>query len=114
MDRWQKYYKDTLNGKEEEINEDENEDTETETEITITEVEEALKQLKNWKVAGIDNIKAEMLKCMVEKGTNMLHKIINKAWKKGKLPKDWTTAVILLCGDQAIETNSTCVLAYLF
>ena len=42
-----------------------------------------------------NNIKAEMMKCMGEEGTNMLHKIINKAWKMGKLPKDWTTTVIL-------------------
>ena len=36
IDRWQEYYKATLNGKEEEISGVKNEKTETKTEITIT------------------------------------------------------------------------------
>lgn len=58
------------------------------TEISLAEVIKALKKLKNGKAVGVDNMKPELLDYVREKGTGLLHVIINTAWKKAKIPVD--------------------------
>lgn len=45
--------------------------------ITLQEIAKAIGNLKNGKSAGVDNVKAEMIKCIGHKGRKILHKIIN-------------------------------------
>ena len=63
--------------------------------IQIDEVKEAIRTLKNGKAPGVDNMKAEMLKNMGEKGVELLHEIIEEAWKTQEVPTEWKMSVII-------------------
>ena len=53
----------------------------------VPPLNEAIKQLKNNKVPGADNIAAEMLKADVEVTINLLHQIIKEVWESGIVPE---------------------------
>ena len=63
--------------------------------ITRTELEESMKRMKNDKSPGNDGIPIELIK----NGSNMLKEIvlrvINEVWKKGKIPSDWGKTIIV-------------------
>lgn len=59
-----------------------------------SEVEMAIKQLKNNKASGEDQLTAELWKYAGENAVASLHKNIQKIWKEEKLPTRWTTAII--------------------
>ncbi|KAK9687423.1 hypothetical protein QE152_g36285 [Popillia japonica] len=66
MERWYRYFKTTLYGKEEQETEtaqSELEDNNQTDDITMLDVEDALQKLKNGKAAGEDLIKAEQNIC---------------------------------------------------
>ena len=81
----------TLIGEEETLDEENPPDEE----ITPEELGLVLKQLKNGKSPGEDRITAEMFKYMGENAKRLLLELINKAWKEGKTPEEWHTALIL-------------------
>ena len=60
-----------------------------------SEVELAVKQLKNGKATGCDDISAEMIKASGELGISLLHKLIVKIWQTGEWPEDWRRAVLI-------------------
>ena len=60
-----------------------------------SEVELAVKQLKNGKSTGCDDISAEMIKASGELGISLLHKRIVKIWQTGEWPEDWRRAVLI-------------------
>ena len=60
-----------------------------------SEVELAVKQLKNGKATGCDDISAEMIKASGELGISLLHKCIVKIWQTGEWPEDWRRAVLI-------------------
>ncbi|KAK9686649.1 hypothetical protein QE152_g37032 [Popillia japonica] len=97
MERWYRYFKTTLNGKEEqeaETVQSELEDKNQTDDITMLDVEDALQKLKNGKAAGEDLIKALQIKYMSWKGKEMIHRI-NVPWRTSNIPREWTLAVIL-------------------
>ncbi|VDO48348.1 unnamed protein product [Schistosoma margrebowiei] len=49
----------------------------------------AVRQIKNGKAAGPDNIPAEALKSDVEATTNMLYLLFKKIWEEEQVPMDW-------------------------
>ncbi|VDP46920.1 unnamed protein product [Schistosoma curassoni] len=49
----------------------------------------AIKQIKNGKTAGPDNIPAEASKSNSEVTTNMLHILFKKIWEKEQVSMDW-------------------------
>ncbi|VDP51811.1 unnamed protein product [Schistosoma curassoni] len=49
----------------------------------------AVRQIKNGKAAGPDNILAEALKSDIEATTNMLHLLFKKIWEEEQVPMDW-------------------------
>ena len=57
--------------------------------ILRSEFETALKELKNNRVPGIDNIHAEILKNSGEKALDRLFELIGKIYKLGIIPKDF-------------------------
>lgn len=63
--------------------------------ITLTEVQEAVKQMKNRKATGLDNINIELIKY----GGIMLHlrilHLVNECWKQRKIPEEWQTAEVI-------------------
>ena len=60
-----------------------------------SEVELAVKQLKNGKATGCDDISAEMIKPSGDLGISLLQKLIVKIWQTGEWPEDWRRAVSL-------------------
>lgn len=97
LPRWREYFQEMLGSAE--INEDEveilNLNNEQSEEITKEEIEQAVKRLKNGKAPGNDNIKAEMYKHMGDKGIEILHEIIDTAWRTKEVPEDWKTQTII-------------------
>ncbi|VDP84882.1 unnamed protein product, partial [Schistosoma mattheei] len=49
----------------------------------------AVRQIKNGKAAGPDNIPAEALKSDVEVTTSMLYPLFKEIWEKEQVPMDW-------------------------
>ncbi|VDO54750.1 unnamed protein product, partial [Schistosoma margrebowiei] len=49
----------------------------------------AVRQIKNGKAAGPDNIPAEALKSDIEASTNMLYLIFKKIWEEEQVAMDW-------------------------
>ncbi|VDP89275.1 unnamed protein product, partial [Schistosoma mattheei] len=48
-----------------------------------------IRQIKNGKAAGPNNISAEALKSDIEVPTNMLHLLFKKIWEEEQVPVDW-------------------------
>ena len=63
--------------------------------IRREEVIKAIANLKNGKAAGVDGITAEMLKYGGEAIVDWMHRICALAWNEGKVPGDWTKAIII-------------------
>jgi len=61
----------------------------------MKEVREAIGNLKNGKAAGVDGLTAEMLKYGGGAVIGWMHKICDLAWKEGRVPSDWTKAIIV-------------------
>ena len=59
--------------------------------IHLAEVELAVKQLKNGKATGCDDISAEVIKASGELGISLLHKLIVKIWQTGEWPETSST-----------------------
>ena len=59
------------------------------SELSAFEVKMVIKELKRRKSPGIDQIQAELIRAGGRKIHSELHKLINPAWNKEELPKDW-------------------------
>ena len=64
-------------------------------EITIEEVRRSIARLKNGKAPGVCGISGEMLKARGEVVVKWLHRVVNKAWTGHKVPRDWTSAIVV-------------------
>ena len=72
------------------------------------EIRTAIKQLKNGKAPGIDNIGAELLKADIETSRNILHRLFTNIWKNEVIPTDWDKGIIVKLqkkGDLKLCTN---------
>ena len=54
-----------------------------------------MKQLKNGKATGCDDISAEMIKASLLLGIPLLHKLIVEIWQTGEWPEDRRRAVLI-------------------
>ena len=100
LERWRDYFDDLLNVGQGDSGaklggENLNVFVDDETKIWSEEVKSVVKNLKNGKAAGIDDIRPEMVKNSGELGISWLHSIIDMAWETGKVPSDWAKAVIV-------------------
>lgn len=59
------------------------------------EVVQAIKQLKNGKAPGIDNIPAELIKQGGHRIVDAMHKICNQIWTSKTWPENWTRSLII-------------------
>jgi hypothetical protein len=78
------------------------------SEVTQEEIYEAIKDLKNWKSPGSDEIPAEFIKYGGKKMQNLLFRICRKIWKDKNIPKSWNEAIvepIYKKGDKSICEN---------
>ena len=60
-----------------------------------SEVKLAVKQLKNGKATGCDDISADMIKASGDLGISLLHKLIVKIWQIGEWSEDWRRVVLI-------------------
>jgi hypothetical protein len=59
------------------------------TEIpTINEIKTALKQTKNGRAPGVDNINPEMLTADIDTTASILLPLFGKIWRQEKIPQD--------------------------
>ena len=63
--------------------------------ILREEVEAAVKSLKPGKIAGVDNIPAELLQAGGETMIDVLLNICNKIWQTGEWPTPWTQSLVI-------------------
>ena len=70
-------------------------DGEQEPNVLIDEVRKAIKQLKNGKAAGVDEIPGELIKASGEAGVKLFHKLCNMIWMDRKWPLDWTRGIFV-------------------
>ena len=101
--RWKEYFEELLNvGTEEEWELDRLEIQEIEdeqvherlNEISIEEVEHALKEMKNGKAPGDDELPIEIFMAAGVEGMHWLKIILNTAWRQEKVPADWQKAIV--------------------
>lgn len=62
--------------------------------IRKDEIKSTLKQLKNGKAPGIDNIPGKLLKVDPENTVNELDSIFNAIWEREQIPANWTKGAI--------------------
>ena len=62
---------------------------------TKTEIKNAIKQMKNNKAPGPDDIPAEALKADIETSTDMLYELCGKIWEDDEIPNDWKAGHII-------------------
>ena len=58
------------------------------------EVREVIKELRNNKAPGGDNICAEMVKYGGDKLIQLIYKLIKDVWRQEVMPKEWTMTII--------------------
>src|SRR5437899_5247894 len=63
--------------------------------ISSEEIEAVIKDLPKGKACGSDNISAELLKGMGEKGIEIMTNLINKIFKSGYIPEDFRNSIFV-------------------
>ena len=111
-ERWSTYFEELLNRPPVAVAQSPAEPVRTrhfkESTPTPSEVKSAIKQLKNNKAPGADNIAAEMLKADVGTTTELLHPIIQEVWESEIVPEEFTDALIIKLakkGDLTVCSN---------
>ena len=97
--RWKEHFEEVLNRDAPDSPPEEEEREEEELDIpveppTIDEIQAALKNLKNGKAPGADQLSAEMLKADIERTSQELKYIFDLIWRDGRVPKQWTKGLI--------------------
>ena len=99
LDRWKRYCEEMFTDKQEKHNHKaENSvsgSSEDDLEPLESEVKWAIKNLKDGKSPGCDNIQAEMIRTSGEEGVKVYHKLCTKIWKTGQWPMDWQKAIFV-------------------
>src|SRR3989442_14836866 len=97
MERWAEYmeelYKDENRGVDD-INDMGQMENEVYT-ICSKEIEAVIRDLPKGKACGSDNISAELLHCMGEKGILIMTRLINKIYKSGHIPEDFRESIFV-------------------
>src|SRR6266576_1552451 len=98
--RWKEYIEDLYNShenKNREMIEQEWEvrEDEIEPEILKEEVILAMKEMKNGKEVGTDEIPIEVLKCLDDRGIQEIVKLCNRIYTTGEWPKDFVRTVMI-------------------
>jgi len=63
--------------------------------ITSEEIAHVIKELPKGKACGIDNIPAELIQSMGEKGMEIMVKLINKIYNSGYIPDDFRKSIFI-------------------
>jgi hypothetical protein len=63
--------------------------------LSLSEVHDAIKQMKNRKAPGIDNISADVLKAGGMPMAKWVHEILCDVWNSEEMVEDWATAILI-------------------
>jgi hypothetical protein len=113
MNRWQQHFEEILNRKTNqyirEISDQSGEQNlklKINTEIpTLNEIKMALKQTKNGRASGIDNINPEILTANIDTTASVLLPLFGKIWRQEKIPQDWKCGLIVKIPKKGDGTN---------
>ena len=64
-------------------------------EITSAEIEMALRNMKNWKATGRDNLPVDVWKSLRRTGVNFLKEASNKITDEEKIPDIWRKSILI-------------------
>ena len=64
--------------------------------ILQTEAKKAIKEMRNIKATGNDDVPGDVLKLLKESGLKMLTKLINTIYEPGEWPKDFTEVTMIV------------------
>ena len=78
-----------------ELDRDELQKAESMNPIGEEEIRDIIRELNSNKAVGVDEIPAEMLKCLGEKGITLITKMINKIYKTGEIPEDFRNSIFI-------------------
>ncbi|XP_072399046.1 uncharacterized protein [Diabrotica undecimpunctata] len=92
LKKWKTYITDLF---EDNRQEPEEIDSETGPEIIIEEIEQAIRNAKNGKTVGPDEIPAELLKCLDDETLPVLLDLFNEVYKTGKIPQEWLVSTFV-------------------
>ena len=97
LERWREYYQKLMNehNPREGRNEQQAEMEGDITEITSAEIEMALRNMKNGKAAGPDNLPIEVWKSLGRTGVNFLKEALNKITDEEKIPDIWRKSILI-------------------
>src|SRR5437899_4946936 len=97
MERWAEYveelYSDETRGGDASIDKSQME-SEVYT-ISSEEIEAVIRDLPKGKACGNDNISAELLQCMGERGVQIMTRLINKIYQSGSIPEDFRKSIFV-------------------
>ena len=65
-----------------------------------------MKELRNGKAAGIDNISPEVIKIDFDIAANILHPLIEKIRNEGEMPYDWRCGLLIEIPKKGETANS--------
>ena len=63
--------------------------------ITKLEIKNAIKDMKNGKVAGIDNMTVERMKADIDTTVNVVHNLLSLIWEEERIPEGWCKGLIV-------------------
>ena len=63
--------------------------------VTKLEIKNAIKDVKNGKAAGIENITLEMMKADIDTTVDVLHDLLSLIWEEERIPEDWCKGLIV-------------------
>ena len=97
LERWREYYQKLMNehNPREGRNEQQAEVEGDITEITSAEIEMALRNMKNGKATGPDNLPVEVWKSLGRTGVNFLKEALNKITDEEKIPDIWRESILI-------------------
>ena len=100
MERWKEHFTEVLNRPEPEIRADVVTDGVLELDvntsyITKEEIVLSLRDLKNNKATGIDNIAAEVLKVDIDTTASEMEKLFREIWDAEEVPDEWKQGLIV-------------------
>ena len=73
----------------------------------LSEVEKAIKDLKDKKAPGKDDITAEMIKALDHCTIPIEHRLVNNMYKSGYIPKEMTESIIVILTKKLKATMCT-------
>ena len=97
LERWREYYQKLMNehNSREGRNEQQAEVEGGITEITSAEIEMALRNMKNGKATGSDNLPVKVWKSLERTGVNFLKEVLNLIIDEEKIPDIWRKSILI-------------------